>query len=121
MDRMVKKRKDRKRRQMRARQIIKGTADRPRLAVYRSLRHIYAQLIDDVAGTTLASASTNTADYGKDKAGGNIKAAEEIGRSIAAKAKEKSIESVVFDRGGRNYHGRVKALAEAAREAGMKF
>ena len=102
----------------RIREKMSGTAERPRLNVYRSLNHLYTQLIDDAAGTTLASASTLSA---KLKAGGNISAAKELGKLIADKAKEKGIKSVVFDRGGYLYHGRIKALAESAREAGLDF
>jgi large subunit ribosomal protein L18 len=102
----------------RIRQKLSGTAERPRLNVYRSLNHIYAQVIDDHKGETLASASTLTL---KLKTGGNVAAAKEIGKSIAEKAKEKGIKRVVFDRGGFLYHGRIKALADAAREAGLEF
>ena len=99
---------------------IAGSAERPRLAVFRSVNHIYAQLIDDAKGVTLASASTTeTAWHGR--TGGNIAAAKEIGKLIADRAKEKGIKSVVFDRGGYIYHGRVRSLAEAAREAGLEF
>ena len=106
----------RKRIHVRIREKLSGTAERPRLNVYRSLNHIYAQLIDDQKGETLASASTL-----KLKTGGNVAAAKDIGKAIAEKAKEKGIKKVVFDRGGFLYHGRVKALAEAAREAGLEF
>ena len=102
----------------RIREKMSGTAARPRLNVYRSLNHIYTQLIDDAAGVTLASASTLQA---KLKTGGNVAAAKELGKLIAEKAQEKGIKKVVFDRGGYLYHGRVKALAEAAREAGLDF
>ncbi|MBN2711440.1 MAG: 50S ribosomal protein L18 [Planctomycetes bacterium] len=120
MDRLVKKVKDRQRRHMRARRKITGTAERPRLAVFRSTRNIYAQLIDDLKGVTIASASTKSSDF--DGANGsNIEAAKKIGAVIAAKAKEAKVETVVFDCGGRKYHGRVKALAEGAREGGLKF
>ena len=102
----------------RIREKMSGTAARPRLNVYRSLNHIYTQLIDDAAGVTLASASTLQA---KLKTGGNVAAAKEVGKLIAEKAQEKGIKKVVFDRGGYLYHGRVKALAEAAREAGLDF
>jgi large subunit ribosomal protein L18 len=98
---------------------VSGSAERPRLAVYRSLKHIYAQVIDDRAGRTLVSASSN--DKGAKVGGGNVAGAKEIGRAIAERAKEKGITRVVFDRGGYLYHGRVKALAEAAREAGLEF
>ena len=97
---------------------MQGTAERPRLNVYRSLNHIYAQVIDDAQGTTLVSASTVAA---KAKSGGNVAAAKEIGKQVAERAKEKGIKKVVFDRGGYLYHGRVKALADAAREGGLQF
>jgi large subunit ribosomal protein L18 len=100
----------------RIRRKLAGTAERPRLNVYRSLNHIYAQVIDDQAGVTIASASTI-----KVKTGGNIAAAKEIGKTIAELAKEKGVTKVVFDRGGYLYHGRIKALADAAREAGLEF
>ncbi|HEY3627728.1 MAG TPA: 50S ribosomal protein L18 [Terracidiphilus sp.] len=100
----------------RIRRKLAGTAERPRLNVYRSLNHIYAQVIDDQAGVTLVSASTIKA-----KTGGNVAAAKEIGKSIAELAKEKGVKKVVFDRGGYLYHGRIKALADAAREAGLEF
>ena len=102
----------------RIRRKMQGTAERPRLNVYRSLNQIYTQLIDDAAGTTIASASTLQA---KLKTGGNVAAAKELGKLIAEKAQEKGIKKVVFDRGGYLYHGRVKALADAAREAGLEF
>jgi len=99
-----------------------GTAERPRLSVFRSDKHIYAQIIDDYAGQTLVSASSvKTEDRGELKNGGNIAAAKKVGIAIAVKAKEKGIAAVCFDRGGRRYHGRVKALADAAREGGLKF
>jgi large subunit ribosomal protein L18 len=97
---------------------IQGTAERPRLNVYRSLNHIYAQVIDDTKGATLVSASTVAA---KAKTGGNVMAAKEIGKLVAERAQEKGIKKVVFDRGGYLYHGRIKALADAAREAGLEF
>ena len=99
---------------------VEGSSQRPRLAVYRSLKHIYAQLVDDVTGTTVAAAGT-TEDPFKGRSGGNLAAAKEVGRLIAERAKEKGIKTVVFDRGGYIYHGRVKSLAEAAREAGLEF
>ena len=102
----------------RIREKLAGTAERPRLNVYRSLNHIYAQVIDDQKGETLVSASTSRL---KSKTGGNVAAAKEIGKSIAEKAVAKGIKQVVFDRGGYLYHGRVKALADAAREAGLEF
>ncbi len=102
----------------RIREKLSGTAQRPRLNVYRSLNHIYAQLIDDSDGKTLVSASTREA---KIKTGGNLAAAKEIGKQLAEKAKAKGVDKVVFDRGGYLYHGRIKALADAARAAGLKF
>ena len=98
---------------------ISGTAQRPRLNVFRSNKHIYAQLIDDVNGVTLASASTM--DKGFEGNGGNKEAARKVGQAIAKAAAEKNIEEVVFDRGGYLYHGRVKELADGARESGLKF
>jgi large subunit ribosomal protein L18 len=105
----------------RIRKKIQGTPERPRLNVYRSLNHIYVQLIDDLAGTTLVSACSAEGKKGERKAGGNLGAAKSVGQQIAERAKAKGIEKAVFDRGGYIYHGRVKALAEAAREAGLKF
>jgi large subunit ribosomal protein L18 len=106
----------------RIRKRIHGTTDRPRLNVYRSLTHIYVQIIDDQKGVTLASASTvDKAIRAQNKTGGNITSAKIVGAEIAKRAKSLGIETVVYDRGGYNYHGRVKALAEAAREAGLKF
>jgi|ERR1017187_6833888 large subunit ribosomal protein L18 len=106
----------------RIRRKLSGTAARPRLAVFRSEAHIYAQVIDDVAGATMVSASTvdKAAKAGNPK-GGNVAAAKAIGKLVAERAKEKGIKSVVFDRGGYQYHGRVKALADAARAAGLEF
>lgn len=104
----------------RIRKKVRGTTARPRLAVFRSLNHIYAQLIDDEKGVTLCSASSVEKSAGA-ATGGNIAAAKTIGQLIAERAKEKGITSVVFDRGGYIYHGRVKTLAEAAREAGLQF
>ena len=98
---------------------ISGTAERPRLCVFRSKSNIYAQVIDDVAGATLASASS--VEKGFEGNGGNCEAAKKIGAAIAERALQKGIEEVVFDRGGYIYHGRVKALAEGAREGGLKF
>jgi large subunit ribosomal protein L18 len=102
----------------RIREKMTGTAERPRLNVYRSLNHIYAQVIDDATGNTLVSASSVEA---KMKTGGNVAAAKDIGKLVAEKAQEKGIKKVVFDRGGYLYHGRIKALADAAREAGLEF
>jgi large subunit ribosomal protein L18 len=100
----------------RIREKLSGTTERPRLNVYRSLNHIYAQVIDDQKGETLVSASTI-----KMKNGGNVSAAKEIGKAVAEAAVAKGIKRVVFDRGGYLYHGRIKALADAAREAGLEF
>lgn len=108
----------RKRVHLRIRKKVIGTSNRPRLAVFRSAKHIYVQAIDDADGRTIVSASSREKDSG---GGGNIKGAAEIGKRIAERCREKDIESVVFDRGGFRYHGRVKALADAAREAGLKF
>jgi large subunit ribosomal protein L18 len=99
-----------------------GTAERPRLAVYCSGKHIYAQLIDDEAGKTIVSASTVEKNFKeKQKSGANVEAATEIGKLVAQRAKDQKVETVVFDRGGRLYHGRVAALASAARETGLFF
>ena len=103
----------------RIRRKLSGTPQRPRLAVFRSVAHIYAQVIDDTEGKTLVSASS--VDKGGRTDGGNVTAAKAIGKLVAERAKEKGIKSVVFDRGGYVYHGRVKALADAAREAGLEF
>lgn len=110
------------RRHLRLRNKISGTAERPRLNVFRSLAHIYAQLVDDTTGTTLVSANTLDKEI-KEKFpyGGNVAAAEEVGKLVAKRALEKGIDTVVFDRGGYIYHGRVKALADGAREGGLKF
>ena len=105
----------------RVRAKVSGTAERPRLNVYRSLNHIYAQLIDDSSGKTLVAASTVQGQKGSKKTGGNVASAKEIGKTIAQRAQEKGIKKVVFDRGGYLYHGRIKALADAAREAGLEF
>jgi large subunit ribosomal protein L18 len=104
----------------RIRRKIRGTSERPRLAVFRSLAHIYAQVIDDAQGRTLVSASTVEKNPVV-KGGGNVASAKAIGKLIAERAREKGIQKVVFDRGGYLYHGRVKALADAAREAGLEF
>ena len=111
----------RKRVHTRIREKMSGTAERPRLNVYRSLNHIYTQLIDDLNGVTIASASSFGKKLEDKKYGGNVAAAAEVGKLIAERAKEKGIKKVVFDRGGYLYHGRVKALADAAREAGLDF
>jgi len=110
------------RKHLRVRKKISGTPERPRLNVYRSLKNIYAQIIDDKSGRTLVAASTlDEAIKGKIQNGGNKEAAREVGKLIAQRALDKGITSVVFDRGGYIYHGRVKELAEGAREAGLNF
>jgi large subunit ribosomal protein L18 len=106
----------------RIRKKVLGTSERPRLNVYRSLNHIYVQLIDDLKGATLVSANSAEGKKGEKRTtGGNLAAAKTVGKSIAERAKAKGIEKVVFDRGGYIYHGRVKALADSAREAGLQF
>lgn len=106
----------------RMRQTLAGSEDRPRLCVFRSVKHIRAQVIDDVKGHTLAAASSLDADVKKQiKGGGNIASAKVVGKVIAERAKAAGVETVVFDRGGYQYHGRIQALADAAREAGLKF
>ncbi|MCE9584476.1 MAG: 50S ribosomal protein L18 [Planctomycetes bacterium] len=110
------------RRARRVRKNVSGTAERPRLSVHRTLAHLYAQVIDDVAGRTLVSACTTEKEFkAKTAYGGNNKAAIAIGQLIAERAKAKGIAKVVFDRGGFPYHGRVKAVAEAARKSGLSF
>lgn len=106
-------------RHQRVRKNISGTAERPRLNVYRSLNHIYAQVIDDTKGITLVSASSMDKDF--KGYGGNIEGAKAVGNAVAKKALEKGIKAVVFDRGGYVYHGRVAALADGAREGGLEF
>lgn len=110
----------RKKRHAHVRRRITGTQERPRLNVFRSSKHIYAQLIDDVAGVTVASASSLDKEL-KLENGGNVEAAKKVGELVAKRAIEKGFKEVVFDRGGYLYHGRVKSLAEAAREAGLQF
>jgi large subunit ribosomal protein L18 len=108
----------------RIRKKMQGSDERPRLNVYRSLNHIYAQVIDDANGLTIVSASTASGkkeSKGKKRTGGNVASAKEIGKLIAQRAQEKGVKQVVFDRGGYLYHGRIKALADAAREAGLEF
>jgi large subunit ribosomal protein L18 len=117
----ISKDKIRRRIHERIRQRMSGTAERPRLNVYRSLNHIYVQLIDDSSGRTLAHASTVHGKKGSKTTGGNVASAKEVGKTIAQRAQEKGVKKVVFDRGGYLYHGRIKALAEAAREAGLEF
>jgi large subunit ribosomal protein L18 len=116
--------KDQTRRRIhqRLRNRLAGSQERPRLNVYRSLNHIYAQVIDDGSGATLVSASTvQGRKKGEKRTGGNVASAREVGKAIAQRAQEKGIKKVVFDRGGYLYHGRIKALADAAREAGLEF
>jgi large subunit ribosomal protein L18 len=120
------RKRDRKQRRERIkrryRDTVRGNAARPRLAVYRSLRHVYAQLVDDEQGTILASASTLEKGLaGELAAKGNREAAALVGKAIAERAKEKGVETVVFDRGGFPYHGVIRAVADAAREAGLRF
>ncbi len=113
----------RRRVHQRIRNRMLGTAERPRLNVYRSLSHIYAQVVDDLTGVTLASASSNEKVAGAKgkRTGGNVAAAKQVGQQIAERAKAKGVAQVVFDRGGYLYHGRIKALADAARAAGLQF
>ena len=110
---------------LRQRKRIAGTPERPRLRVFRSVTHIYAQVIDDLTGTTLASAASTEPTlktvFSQDVRGGNLKGAKALGKTIAERLQEKGIKRVVFDRGGFLYHGRIKAVAEAAREAGLEF
>ncbi len=110
----------RKIRHLRVRTKVQGTAERPRLAVYRSLNHIYAQVVDDSAGRTLVSVDSRSAEFrGKAKSGGNVAAAKIVGELVAEKAKAGGIKQVVFDRGGYQYHGHVRTFADAIREAGI--
>jgi len=119
MIRKISKDEIRRRIHTRIRRKVQGVTERPRLAVFRSVAHIYAQVIDDAKGVTLVSASSSEKD--SKGTGGNIAAAKEIGKRVAERAKEKGITRVVFDRGGYLYHGRIKALADAAREAGLEL
>ncbi len=122
MIKLIDKNKIRVRKHVRVRKKIAGTAEKPRLSVFRSSRHIYAQIIDDVSGKTLVAASTlDEAIKGKLAYTGNKNAAHEVGKLVGAKAIEKGIKQVVFDRGGYLYHGRVQELADGAREAGLEF
>jgi large subunit ribosomal protein L18 len=119
---MLRRQELRGRRHARVRKKVHGTAQRPRLAVYRSEHHIYAQVIDDTAGRTLAAASTLDKGLRSEISyGGNVEAAKRVGQLIGERAKNAGIQQVVFDRGGFKYHGRVAALAEGAREAGLEF
>ena len=122
MDKQKKKAVRLQRRKYSVRSGLFGTNERPRLSVFRSDKHIYAQVINDLDGKTLAAASSTVAEVRGDlKNGGNIAAAKAVGKAIAQRAKAAGVTLVAFDRGGRQYHGRVKALAEAAREGGLKF
>lgn len=119
---MKDKRAARKQRHLRIRKDISGTPNRPRLCVNRSLKHMYAQVIDDVNGVTIAAASTNDAEIRDEfNHGGNKEAARAVGELVAKRCLDEGVEEVVFDRGGNKYHGRVKALAEGARDKGLKF
>jgi large subunit ribosomal protein L18 len=120
MDKNSQKTLRRSRRRIGIRKRITGMPTRPRLSIYKSLNHVYAQVIDDMAGKTLASASTVEKDLGVGKTG-NAQAAAAVGKKIAERAKAAGVTDVVFDRGGFKFHGRVKALADAAREGGLKF
>ncbi|MEY2741526.1 MAG: 50S ribosomal protein L18 [Ilumatobacteraceae bacterium] len=115
------RRESRQRRQRRVRKKIHGTAARPRLAVYRSNKHLVAQVIDDDAGRTLVSASSHEADFRKTGSGATVDAATRVGREVAKRAKGAGITTVVYDRGGYLYHGRIAAVAKAAREEGLEF
>lgn len=120
--RVEQKEVQRRKRHHRVRAKVHGTAERPRLNVSRSIQHIYAQIIDDTTGTTLVAASTVDKTLRSAlKSGGNVEAAKAVGKLVAERAKEKGLTSVVFDRGGYMYHGRVQALADAAREGGLTF
>jgi large subunit ribosomal protein L18 len=121
MLRIATKNETRRRVHDRIRKKVIGTPQRPRLNVYRSLNHIYAQVIDDLKGVTIAAASTAEGKKGERPVGGNVAAAKTVGKKIAERTKGKGITKVVFDRGGYIYHGRLKALADAAREAGLQF
>jgi len=120
MDTQKQKQVRRSRRRTGIRKRVIGTPDRPRLCIYRSLNHVYAQVIDDLAGRTLASASTRDKGFGVSGTG-NVPAAEAVGKTIAERAKAAGVKAVAFDRGGFRYHGRVKALADAARKGGLEF
>lgn len=122
MSKAQEKRESRIRRHIRVRKVVKGTPERPRLAVFRSLEHIYAQVIDDVAGRTVASASTIDGEVKKAIAGKHkVEEAKIVGQMVAARAKQAGVTKVVFDRGGFKYQGRIKALADGAREGGLDF
>ena len=121
MNRDKKNDQRRRRRRWRVRKRVVGTPSRPRVSVYRSLKHIYAQVIDDMSGRTLCAASSREGSLGVSGAGGNRDAAVAVGKALAERAKEAGVDAVVFDRNGFRYHGRVRALADAAREGGLKF
>ena len=114
---LIKGQKLRAKRKARIRAKISGTAERPRLSVYKSARHVYAQVIDDNAGKTIASVSS----FGKDSKGSNVEACTELGKTLAERCKAASISQIVFDRNGYQYHGRIKAFAEGVRESGLSF
>lgn len=122
MDHIKEKLRKRNRRHLRTRRKVMGNSERPRLSVYRSLKHIYCQIINDIEGKTLVAASTQSPDVRSQiQYGGNVKAAEIVGKKIAEEAKNKGISKVVFDKGGYRYHGRIKALAESARKHNLSF
>jgi large subunit ribosomal protein L18 len=122
MDQQKRKHQSRLRRRQHVRNKLQGNAERPRLTVFRSSKHIYAQLIDDLSGVTLAAASSLEADVKKGiPYGGNVKAAQAVGKRLAELAKGKGIQKAAFDRGHYRYHGRIKALADAARQSGLQF
>ena len=122
MSRIRDRKQIRRRIKRRYRDVVHGTAARPRLSVYRSLRHVYAQIIDDDRGITIASASTlEKAMSGELESTANLAAGKRLGQAIAERAKDQGIETVVFDRGGFKYHGVIRAIADGAREAGLKF
>lgn len=118
---LVKNRERRQRRRHRLRKIVSGTPERPRMVVHRSLRHIEVQLVDDVAGHSLLGFSTQSQDLKERAFDNRVEQGREVGKIVAAKAREKGIEQVVFDRGGFLYHGVIKAVADGAREAGLNF
>ena len=118
---LMNKNESRQKRHRRVRKRVMGTSERPRLNIYRSLNHIYAQVIDDTKGSTIAAASSLDGSLKESKSGGNVEGAKAVGRLVAERAKEAGISRVVFDRGGYLYHGRIQALADAAREGGLEF
>ncbi len=120
MDKVKKRHIGLKKRHKRIRKKIEGTVERPRISVYRSLKHIHVQIIDDIEGKTLVSLSTKSKEFGVSKVN-NIETAKKVGLLLSQKAKEKNITKVIFDRSGYRYHGRIKALADAAREGGLEF